>query len=280
MTTEESFTLQQTSFNLSGIPLVNFQQPIDLQAPVLTSLPTTSVKRIATLSNDTSIDFGTSYGVKLYFPFIYRWEYWIAQLNANADFFPNNQTRDWVDYGTTGDWRLRLVVDNARGNNLYQYTDLINILDYDSDANILQVIELYIDSSSTNVQVVTEGELMRVVATHTLVDGSAWTQDSVWGMITIEPTESSQRWLSSTAIDYDNNLSNPLYPLTGLRCDLTFPTTDVARLECFFDPDKINLSNGVKFTSKIKGCSDGEIVKLTTSGLQKLTNDGNQKIKS
>ena len=280
LTTAESFTLQQTSFNLSGIPLVNFQQPIDLQAPVLTSLPTTSVKRIATLSNDTSIDFGTSYGVKLYFPFIYRWEYWIAQLNANADFFPNNQTRDWVDYGTTGDWRLRLVVDNARGDNLYQYTDLINILDYDSDANILQVIELYIDSSSTNVQVVTEGELMRVVATHTLVDGSAWSQDSVWGMITIEPTESSQRWLSSTAIDYDNNLSNPLYPLTGLRCDLTFPTTDVARLECFFDPDKINLSNGVKFTSKIKGCTDGDVIKLTTSGLQKLTNDGNQKIKS
>jgi len=280
LTTQESFTLQQTSFNLSGIPLVNFQQVIDLQSPVFPSLPTTSVKRVATLSNDSSINFGTNYGVKLYFPFIYRWEYWIAQLNANADFFPNNQTRDWVDYGTTGDWRLRLVVDNARGVNLYQYTDLINILDYDSDANILQQIELYIDSSSTNVQVVTEGELMRVVATHTLVDGSAWTQDSVWGMITIEPTESSPRWLSSTAIDYDNNLSNPLYPLTGLRCDLTFPTTDVARLECFFNPDKINLSNGVKFTSKIKGCTDGEIIKLTTSGMQKLTDTNDQKIKS
>lgn len=280
LTTDESFTLQQTSFNLSGIPLVNFQQVIDLEAPIFPSLPTTSVKRVATLSNDSSIDFGTNYGVKLYFPFIYRWEYWIAQLNANADFFPNNQTRDWVDYGTTGDWRLRLVVDNSRGENLYQYTDLINILDYNSDANILQQIELYIDASSTNVQVVTEGQLMRVTATHTLVDGSAWTQDTVWGMITIEPTESSPRWLSSTAIDYDNNLSNPLYPLTGLRCALTFPTTDVAKLECFFDPAKINLSNGVKFTSKIKGCTDGEIVKMTTSGMQKLTTSNDQKIKS
>ena len=280
LTTDESFTLQQTSFNLSGIPLVNFQQVIDLEAPIFPSLPTTSVKRVATLSNDSSIDFGINYGVKLYFPFIYRWEYWIAQLNANADFFPNNQTRDWVDYGTTGDWRLRLVVDNARGENLYQYTDLINILDYNSDANILQQIELYIDASSTNVQVVTEGQLMRVTATHTLVDGSAWTQDTVWGMITIEPTESSPRWLSSTAIDYDNNLSNPLYPLTGLRCSLTFPTTDVAKLECFFDPGKINLSNGVKFTSKIKGCTDGDVIKLTTSGLQKLTTSNDQKIKS
>jgi len=25
-------------------------------------------------------------------------------------------------------------------------------------------------------------------------------------------------------------------------------------IECYFDPNKINLSNGVKFTTKIKGC--------------------------
>ena len=280
LTTDQKFTLQQTSFNLSGIPLVNNQQVIDLESPVFPSLPTTSVKRNARLVNDSSASLGINYGVRIYFPFIYRWEYWIAQLNATADFYPNNQTRDWVDYGTTGDWRLRMVVEVARAENLYQYTDFVNILDYNSDANIQQQIELYIDSSSTNVQVVTEGQLMRVVATHTLVDGSAWTQDSVWGMITVEPKESSPRWISSTAIDYDGNTSNPLTPLSGLRCDLTFPTTDVARLECFFDPDKINLANGVKFTSKIKGCTDGEIVKMTTSGMQKLTTSNDQKIKS
>jgi hypothetical protein len=100
-------------------------------------------------------------------------------------------------------------------------------------------------------------------------------------MITIEPTESNPRWISSTAIDYDNNTLNPLFPLSGLtRCELTFPTPDVARLECFFDPDKINLTNGVKFTSKIKGCSDGEVVKLATDGQQKLTTSGDKKIKT
>jgi hypothetical protein len=73
-------------------------------------------------------------------------------------------------------------------------------------------------------------------------------------MITIEPTESAPRWISSTAIDYDGNLLNPLTPITGLTATLTFPSPEVAQIECFFDPNKINLSNGAKFTTKIKGC--------------------------
>lgn len=289
ITSLDKFTLQQVNFNLNGIPFVNDQMVLTLESPVLTELPTTSKKRVAKLTNDDTISLPKFYGVKLYFPFIYRWETWIAQINANADFFPDKQVRNYVPFGNQDDWKLRLVIDNVRTETNdygidelvnYQYTDFINIDDYNHDANILQEIELYIDSTSQNVQVVTEGLLMRVVATHTLVDGSAWITDSVWGMITIEPQDSNPRWISSTAIDYDNNLSNPLFPLSGLRCDLTYPTPDVARLECFFDPDKIDLSNGVKFTSKIKGCNDGDVVKLTTDGQQKLTTSGQTKIKT
>ena len=290
ITSEDKFTLQQVNFNLNGIPIVNNQMVLALESPVLTELPTTSKKRVASLTNDSTLSVpAKSYGVNLYFPYIYRWETWIAQINANADFFPDKQVRNYVPFGNQDDWKLRLVVENVRTetNNYgidelvnYQYTDFINIDDYNHDPNILQEIELYIDSTSQNVQVVTEGLLMRVVATHTFVDGSAWITDSVWGMITIEPQNSNPRWISSTAIDYDNNLSNPLFPLSGLRCDLTFPTPDVARLECFFDPDKIDLSNGVKFTSKIKGCNDGDVVKLMTDGQQKLTTSGQTKIKT
>lgn len=290
ITSEDKFTLQQVNFNLNGIPIVNNQMVLALESPVLTELPTTSKKRVASLTNDSTLSVpAKSYGVNLYFPYIYRWETWIAQINANADFFPDKQVRNYVPFGNQDDWKLRLVVENVRteSNNYgidelvnYQYTDFINIDDYNHDPNILQEIELYIDSTSQNVQVVTEGLLMRVVATHTFVDGSAWITDSVWGMITIEPQNSNPRWISSTAIDYDNNLSNPLFPLSGLRCDLTFPTPDVARLECFFDPDKIDLSNGVKFTSKIKGCNDGDVVKLMTDGQQKLTTSGQTKIKT
>ena len=95
---------------------------------------------------------------------------------------------------------------------------------------------------------------MRVRGTHTLTSGN-WNQSSVWGMITIEPYESAQRWICSSIIPFDNNASNPLTPITGLLASLTFPSINVAVFECFFDSTKINLSNGVKFTSKIKGCS-------------------------
>jgi hypothetical protein len=51
-------------------------------------------------------------------------------------------------------------------------------------------------------------------------------------------------------------------------------------MECFFDPTRINLENGVKFTTKIKGCNDAPFViieKTTTDGDDKTTTDGDIK---
>jgi len=247
--------LQQTNFSLNNIPQTG---PLDsyvlnLTAPINTELPTTSNKIEAILINDNSINTATEYGVRLYYPYLYNWRYWLSQANANGDFYPDQQTQNWIPYGTTGNWKLQSIVEYDLNGSAYQYTDDLVIKGYDSDANIVQDIQLFRNDPLTNVNVIIEGEMMRVVATHTLTTGT-WSTTSVWGMITIEPTESSPRYISSTAIDFDGNLLNPLTPLTGLRCDLTFPSTNVARLECFFDPTKINLTNGVKFTTKIKGC--------------------------
>jgi hypothetical protein len=101
-------------------------------------------------------------------------------------------------------------------------------------------------------------------------------------MITVEPTESNPRFISSTVIDYDYNPSNPLIPLVGeTKCKLTFPTPTLAKMECYFNPDLINLSNGVKFTTKIKGCSvETPTFKITTTDLQKLTTEDDNKILS
>jgi hypothetical protein len=62
---------------------------------------------------------------------------------------------------------------------------------------------------------------------------------------------------------------------------LTFPSPTIAKLECYFDPQKVNLSNGVKFTSKIKGCSiEATAFKLKTDGTSKLLTDGSAKLKT
>jgi hypothetical protein len=173
-------------------------------------------------------------------------------LNANNDFYPDDKTKNWVPFGTFPNWILRTRIELSKNALQYIFTQPITILDYDSEPLIDQTIELFVDSTNQNVQIVTDGLLMRVVGTHTLLNGSSFDPLNTFGMITIEPTESSPRWMCSSVVPFDNNINNPLTPMSTLFCDMTFPVPDVCRLECFFDPTKIDLSNGVKFTTKIK----------------------------
>jgi hypothetical protein len=278
--TNEVFTLQSVTFLIANIPQVAGKYIIGLTSPVFNQFQTTSVKRNAFLELDPTNDTITEYGVKIYFPFLYRWEYWLPQINADADFFPNNQTRNWVPYGNQTPWSLRLNLQLVKENLAFIYTDTLRINDYDSDPNVLQTIELYIDATNQNVGVVVEGGLMRVVATHELLDGTNWASN-VWGQITVEPTESSPRWWCSTAVNFDGNLQNPLSPLSGLLMAITYPTPSIARMECFFDPSKINLQNGCKFTTKIKACTSPFSIggkQMTTGGIKQTTTGGNKQI--
>ncbi len=279
-TTLESFDLNNVFFNISTVPQVGGIYILNQTQTVQNTLPTTSEKRVASLILEPSIDTLTEYGIKVYFPFLLRWEYWLQQLNADADFYPNNQTKNWFNFNNLGDWELRLNIELVKDGLAYIFTDVVTDKGYDSTPDIVQTIELYIDSTNTNVGIVTEGQLMRVIGTHTLLNGFVWDDATVWGQITVEPTESNPRFLSSTVINYDYNPSNPLTPLVGeLGCKLTFPTTTQAKLECYFNPDLINLSNGVKFTTKIKGCQvESPVFKVMTTDQQKLTTTDDNKI--
>ena len=279
--TGDKFTLQSVTFDVASIPFVGGKFILNESLPVLSTLPNTSLKKNALFTLDSSIDdLPNGYGVKILFPFFYRWEYWLEQLNANAVFYPNEQTKNWFPYDSTSDWTLNLHLQCVIDNLAYTFDDALLMKNYDANDQIKSNIELYIDSTNQNVGVVAEGLLMRVVGTHVLLNGSAWDQSSIWGMITVEPTESSPRWISSTVVPTDYNISNPLSPLAGMYCDLTFPAPNVARLECYFDPTKMDTSNGVKFTSKIKGCSKLVSYKMKSDGTIKFKSDGTPKIKS
>jgi hypothetical protein len=275
----ESFILQSNLFDFGSVPQVFGYYPVDISQEVITTLPTTSVKRDALLVRDNSVDTITEYGIRIYVPFLYRWEYWIPQANADGEFYPNQQTKNWVPYDNTANWNIRFKVSAIINGLQSTFEDDITIKDYDSDANIDQQIKLYRDIDNSLVTVVVEGELHKVVATHTLTNGFYWNPADIWGMITIEPTESSPRWISSTIVPFDNDVLNPLTPISGSFCSISFPSADVVRLECYFDSNKINLENGVKFTTKIKGCMiDPAFVKLLTDGSIKLTTDGLPKL--
>jgi hypothetical protein len=83
----------------------------------------------------------------------------------------------------------------------------------------------------------------------------------------------------STVVPYDYNPSNPLSPISGVLVNITYPSVNVAVMECYFDPTIMDLSNGVKFTTKIKGCASEEslVNKATTDNVTKVTTWGETK---
>jgi len=277
-TTLESFDLQNSFFAFNTIPQVAGKYVLNESAPMWTSFDTNSVKREALLRLNATYDGTGEYGVEIYFPFLYRWEYWLEQLNADSDFYPNQQTRNYVPYGNTGTWGLQVRLELLRDGVLWWHDYDVRIKDYDSDPTIDQYIQMYVQSTNQPVNVIVEGELMRIECLHTLNDGTFWTPN-VWGQITVEPSETSPRWWCSTAVPFDNNGLNPLTPMSGSYCQMTFPNFNQVLLTCFFDPSKINLQNGVKFTSKIKGCTTTirPKFKYTTWGAIKNTTSGGYK---
>lgn len=249
----ETFTLTSANFDFTGIPVVGGKVILNETLPIQTQLPTTSEKRSAILKLDPSIDTISQYGISIYFPFLYRWEYWLQQLNANADFYPNDQTKNWLPYDTTGNWTIRLECTLIKEGLSYTFTDTLEIKDYDSNVEIDQTIDLFLESSGQLVYAIIDNDLMRIKATHELTSGN-WDTDNIWGQITVEPKEGSPRWTCSTVIPFDNNSLNPLQPVSGQVMAKTFPALNVVQFECYFDTTKMDTTNGVSITTKVKGC--------------------------
>lgn len=278
-TTGDSFTLLNTFFSFSAIPQVGGKYILNEVAPVSNILPTTSVKNTALLTLEPSIDTPTSYGVKIYYPFIFYWQYWISQLNASADFYPNEQNKNYYPYDTTGDWGVRIHLEKVVNNLAYTFDDDLTIKDYDSNPDISQTIELYRVSTNQLVNVIVQGEQHRIEAYHELINGEVWTSGA-WGMITIEPTESSPRWLISTIVPHDFNPANPLSPITGNFASLDYLSPTLIKITAYLNANNINLNNGAKITAKVKGCSLKEniIGKITTDDTPKITTNDDIKI--
>jgi len=250
-TTQDDFTLQQHSFNFASIPLSN--AGIYLANQTLTVnplLPNTSVKRDANFNRFDAIDNLTHYGVSIYYPIVLRWEYWLEQLNANVDFYPNNN-KNWQQFSDLGDWIVRLEIELIRDGLSYVYSKEIDIFEYNNANEITSEIELVRMVNNTVTTIIPQGEILKVVATHELVIGQ-WNQTETWGQIRCYPTENAPPWIISTEIDYDNNTSNPLIPISGTVATLSFPNPETAVVECLFDSNLIDLNNGVTFTAKIK----------------------------
>ncbi len=247
--TEEDFTLKETAFSFASTQINSIGvYLIDETVTVNPSLPTTSLKRDAILKRDDTIDTLTKFGVSIYYPFILDWRYWVQQLNASTDFYPN-QNKNWQQYSNSGNWVVRMELELIQDGLAFTNSEEVAIVDYDSDAQVVSTLQYIREYDSSVVSSLIYGEIMRIKSKHINLLGS-WNPET-WGMITDEPKESQPRVISSTVIDYDNNSNNPLYPLPGeTKAKLTL-AADIAYIECLCDTLKLTGMNQ-SFTAKIK----------------------------
>ena len=248
--TEDDFTLQIVNFSFAGVQISGAGvYLLNETQNVINTLPTTSVKLNARLILDPTLDTPTQYGVKIYYPILLDWRYWLSQNGVNVDFYPT-QNKNWEQYDDPANWVLRTELQLIKDGLAFVHSNVIEDAPYNNEADINSEIELLLEPTLQVVTVVPNSSLMRIKSTHENLLG-AWGPNT-WGMLTIEPYEGGPRWICSTVVPFDSNTANPLTPLNGLLINIDYPAPNIAVFNCNFDTNLIDLSNGVKITAKIK----------------------------
>ena len=280
-TTDERFTLQQTNFSFAsaiyqsstGKYLLNQTQNINNE------LLNTSEKRNAVVQL-TGVEDSESYEVSIYYPFLINWKYWQSLTGVNTDFAPDFNN-DWFPYANTGAWEVRATIVLTDNGLNFEHSNTLAINNYDANDDVDTTIVLRKQSDNSVVTFIPKNEPLIIETTHVLNSG-VWDLQKIWGQITVEPFENSPRWMLSSIIDFDNNINNPLRPISGTLLNLDFIFPNIIKFSCNFDSSKLSTVKNVKITAKIKQGLENIVTlnKLTTTNDDKETTEDELKILS
>ena len=279
--TDERFTLQQANFSFAsaiyqsstGKYLLNQTQNINNE------LLNTSEKRNAIVQL-TGVEDSESYEVSVYYPFLINWKYWQNLVGVNTDFAPDFNN-DWFPYANTGAWEVRATIVLTDNGLNFEHSNTLAINNYDANDDVDTTIVLRKQSDNSVVTFIPKNEPLIIETTHVLNSGG-WDLQKIWGQITVEPFENSPRWMLSSIIDFDNNILNPLRPISGTLLNLQFIFPNIINFSCNFDTSKLSTVKNVKITAKIKQGLENivTVFKLTTANDDKETTDDELKILS
>lgn len=261
----DEFVLDKVFFDISTQDLGNF---INLTVPSVNNLPDSSNKKDCFLFERSALSVNEM-EVRLFYPFLIDWRYWEEVMTTNAFFVSKNKNNsDWTNYNITP-YQIFVKIEIKRNNVVdYNYAPLM-IKNYD-DWEGTSTIELYDKNETSISKVLLPNTTMLIKATHVFPNDYA---EFPYGMITIEPQESSPRFILSTEINrvQSNN------PLTGIseenRCDMEFFDSKTIILRCYVNT---NILNGRNFCISSKISDDGTNNNLPMNN--KLTESNDDKI--
>jgi len=277
----KEFSLERMVFDISTQTFPFFT---NIFQNVNNNLPKSSAKKTAYLkfvSENSNIKT-----MRVYYPFLIRWEYWIKQLNATAFFTSQNKNnKDWFNYAEDNlKSALYIKIGVVRDGVLDYYYQQLSVFDYDYDVNVNSLIELIDNETGSITNQIVKGKTYTIKATHKKINGT-WDDLSPpnfpYGQITVEEEEKQPRWVISTEIDADITPLNPLIGNAVKRLDETRPDNKTIIYTATFDASNISGSDYC-FTSKIseQGKPNNPIFenKITEDDIDKITEDLNLKI--
>ena len=292
ITETNELILERFSFDISNQDLQYF---VRMTAPISNNLPNSSAKKEAYLQVKTPYNPITGIlEVRLCYPFIIRWEYWIKQLNATSFYNSKNiGFKDWKNYSdsflysTQLNIRTKIRRNSVEDFNKYTFDVKNEVQYYDGSSDINSTINLYDYPSLTPLNSIENGKQILIEAVHVLPkDWNYNRKEFLFGDVRIYEKESNPSYLMSTEIDTDVNSLNPLYGINNNRLETEYftiaPNFDYpVKFTCLLDTNKLNGSEYC-ITSRIS--DNGEIYngieknKITEEDSFKITEDLNQKI--
>lgn len=106
----EQFTLDSYTLSMANMPVINGAQYVNLDVPRVFHIEE-GIRKNVQIKRRTDLDATGFLYYDVVFPFVIRYEYWLALQGVNGDFFDANEdfngfNNQWLRYanGTTPDW--------------------------------------------------------------------------------------------------------------------------------------------------------------------------------
>jgi hypothetical protein len=155
------FILEQFTFNSQNLPIVNGHQFISSSTPRPFKIPNTEIRKNIVINRRDDLDTATKIYYEMYYPFMIRWEYWVALANVNGAFFnqsePNNGfNQNWFRYDDLTNWNIFFEFDIKATKNgepqRYQDSFQVEVKDYLSNPDwINETIKIRKKSDDSDV---------------------------------------------------------------------------------------------------------------------------------
>jgi hypothetical protein len=259
----DAFTLEDLFINFDNVPFVNGRHEVNYTTPRNFLLPPTSDRNAIALTRKPSIDIVGKYGLELNYGYLTRWEYWLAQPNANAAAFfnlsePNDGlNKDWQHYNM-GDWIIRLsYYTRLDGVDDFNDQDIL-IRPYEDDPDIIFNKSFLVLSDNTTPSVLISDELIQITAKFTWL-GGAFSEE--WAEITVENFEGARVGYIDSVNDHGGASNNALKPIAGAtKLDKTIGPSNVLTVKCLIDTSLIDV-NSVSLSYRVfSEPRDGECI--------------------